>query len=144
MWILFKQQEEDLLLPHVCTLYYCACKTLPSSLIPFLDTVEGDLETETGTGNPNNLQNEEIASVFLPPELFDLLEDVDEVGLIFAVYENAALFPLPEGSSENDTIGSPVLGASVAGRTFVALEEPVIILLHLFDAVRNILHNYNI
>ena len=71
------------------------------------------------------------ASISLPPSLFAELENATEVGVGFTFYETAALFPLPEGSPSNLTIGSSVIGALVGGQSFSNLRDPVTIFLRL-------------
>ena len=77
------------------------------------------------------------ASISLPPSLFAELDlmNITEVGIGFTFYETVALFPLPEGSPSNLTIGSSVIGALVGGQSFSDLQDPVIILLHLTSQV---------
>ena len=81
------------------------------------------------------------ASISLPPSLFAELDlmNITEVGIGFTFYETVALFPLPEGSPSNLTIGSSVIGALVGGQSFSDLQDPVIILLHLTRQVCMIL-----
>ena len=71
------------------------------------------------------------ASISLPPSLFAELENATEVGVGFTFYETPALFPLPEGSPSNLTIGSSVIGALVGGQSFSNLRDPVTIFLRL-------------
>ena len=77
------------------------------------------------------------ASISLPPSLFAELELVNttKVGMGFTFYENATLFPLPEGSPSDLTVGSPVIGALVAGQSFSDLQDPVMIVLRLTNQV---------
>ena len=77
------------------------------------------------------LQEDQHASISLPPSLFEELGNATEVGVGFTFYETAALFPLPEGSPSNLTIGSSVIGALVGGQSFSNLHDPVTILLRL-------------
>ena len=77
------------------------------------------------------LQEDQDASISLPPSLFAELENATEVGVGFTFYETAALFPLPEGSPSNLTIGSSVIGALVGGQSFSNLRDPVTIFLRL-------------
>ena len=77
------------------------------------------------------LQEDQDASIFLPPSLFEELGNAAEVGVGFTFYETAALFPLPEGSPSNLTIGSSVIGALVGGQSFSNLSDPVTIFLRL-------------
>ena len=77
------------------------------------------------------LQEDQDASISLPPSLFEELGNATEVGVGFTFYETAALFPLPEGSPSNLTIGSSVIGALVDGQSFSNLRDPVTIFLRL-------------
>ena len=54
----------------------------------------------------------------------------------FTFYELATLFPLPEGSPSDLTIGSSVIGALVGGQSFSDLQDPVVIFLRLTSQVR--------
>ena len=76
------------------------------------------------------LPEDQDASIALPASLFRKLNTM-EVGIGFTFYETAALFPLPEGSPSNITIGSPVIGALVGGQNFTDLSDPVNIFLRL-------------
>lgn len=77
------------------------------------------------------------ASISLPSSLFTELElgNATRVGMGFTFYETAAMFPLPEGSPSGLTVGSPVIGALVAGQSFSDLQDPVVILLPLTSQV---------
>ena len=79
----------------------------------------------------NTLQEDQDASILLPPSLFAELRNATETGVGFTFYETAALFPLPEDSPSNLTIGSHVIGAFVAGQNFSNLSDPVTIFLRL-------------
>ena len=82
------------------------------------------------------LQEDQDASISLPPSLFAELGNATEVGVGFTFYETAALFPLPEGSPSNLTVGSSVIGALVGGQSFSNLRDPVTIFLRLTLPVR--------
>ena len=82
------------------------------------------------------LPEDQDASIYLPPSLFAELENATEVGVGFTFYETAALFPLPEGSPSNLTIGSSVIGALVGSQSFSNLHDPVTIFLRLTLPVR--------
>ena len=81
------------------------------------------------------LQEDQDASISLPPSLFAELGNATEVGVGFTFYETAALFPLPEASPSNLTIGSSVIGALVGGQSFSDLQDPVVIFLRLTSQV---------
>ena len=73
----------------------------------------------------------QVASATLPATIFRNLGDTD-VGVFFSLYEESSLFPIADPL--NDTrIGSPVVAATVAGRTFRDLPEPVLVLVRLDD-----------
>ena len=97
--------------------------------MPYLYSVS----VSVGKGTITTLPEDQDAAISLPPSLFaelDLL-NTTEVGVGFTFYETAALFPLPEGSPSNLTVGSPVIGALVVGQSFSDLQDPVTIFLRL-------------
>ena len=102
---------------------------IATNLLPYLYSVS----VSAGDGTITTLPEDQDAVISLPPSLFAELDLVNttEVGIGFTFYETAALFPLPEGSPSNLTIGSSVIGALVGGQSFSDLQDPVIILLHL-------------
>ena len=75
-----------------------------------------------------------LARISLPPTLFEQAADA-EVGLAFTFYESSNLFPLANGSRSGAIIGTSVIGALVAGKAVVDLEDPVVITLTLLDDV---------
>ena len=85
-----------------------------------------------GGGTTTTLPDDQNASIALPQSLFEDLELVNTmtVGIGFTfyiyIYETAALFPLPEGSPSNLTIGSPVIVAFVASQNVSDLHDPII------------------
>ena len=83
----------------------------------------------------NTLSEDQDASVLLPPSLFAELRNATDTGVGFTFYETAALFPLPENSPSNLTVGSPVIGAFVAGQNLSNLSEPVTIFFRLTQPV---------
>ena len=94
--------------------------------MPYLHSVLVSLQNSTIT----TLPQDQDAAISLPPSLFQLV-NTTEVGIGFTFYETAALFPLPEGSPSNLTVGSPVIGALVVGQSFSDLQDPVTIFLRL-------------
>ena len=110
---------------------------IATNLLPYLYSVS----VSAGDGTITTLPEDQDAAISLPPSLFAELDLVNttEVGIGFTFYETAALFPLPEGSPSNLTIGSSVIGALVGGQSFSDLQDPVIILLHLTRQVCMIL-----
>ena len=57
------------------------------------------------------------------------------VGMGFTFYEMATLFPLPEDSPSDLTVGSPVIGALLAGQSVSDLQDPIVIFLRLTHQV---------
>ena len=82
-----------------------------------------------------NIFPDQDASIALPPSLFAELRNATETGIGFTFYETSALFPLPDGSPSNLTIGSQVIGAFVAGQSISNLSDPVTIFLRLTQPV---------
>ena len=77
------------------------------------------------------LENNQSALISLPTSLFGLL-GVESVGVFFTFYEGPVLFPLGNGTGNEDTIvGTPVIGATVANQSLVNLLDPIVILLRL-------------
>ena len=74
------------------------------------------------------------AELVLPPEALDQKSE-QEVGLFFSFYTSPILFPLANGSSVNDTIGSSVIAVFVAGGQISNLDNPVQYSLELHNAV---------
>ena len=128
---------------HSSSSYNLSCDLgmrIPTNLLPYLYSVS----VSAGDGTITTLQEDQDAAISLPPSLFADLDLVNttEVGIGFTFYETAALFPLPEGSPSNLTIGSSVIGALVGGQSFSDLQDPVIIFLHLTNQVCVIRHLY--
>lgn len=89
-----------------------------------------------------------MASIALPPSLFDRITDREEVGIFFALYDDNTLFPVREdarlagtSSVAHIVVGSPVVASTVGPRlSFNNLQTPVEINLRLMsspDTVRN-------
>lgn len=75
-------------------------------------------------------------AISLPPSLFNQDQVTDEdVGLAFTFYESANLFPLANGTRGGAVIGTSVLGALVAGKDVLNLDDPVQITLRLLNEV---------
>ena len=74
------------------------------------------------------------AFIALPVSLFEEINTTD-VGIFFTFYETAALFPLRGDILDNFTVGTTIIGATVAGEMFQNLSEPNIIILQLLDEV---------
>ena len=87
----------------------------------------------------DNIATEELTNfvaITLPPSLFNQDQVIDEdVGLAFTFYESANLFPLANGTREGAVIGTSVIGALVAGKEVLDLDDPVEITLTLLNEV---------
>ena len=85
----------------------------------------------------SSITESQDASISLPPSLFAELKLVNttKVGMGFTFYQTATLFPLPEGSPSDLTVGSSVIGALVAGQSVSDLQDPVMIFLRLTSQV---------
>ena len=82
----------------------------------------------------------ETAAAYLPASLFQSITNRTSVGIVFAVYDTGALFPITNATqqyqetdaSTTTVVGSPVLGVTVGpGLNFSNLIESVRILLRL-------------
>ena len=95
--------------------------------------------TNQGEDIVDNIATEEstnVVAIRLPPSLFNLDQVTGEdVGLGFTFYESANLFPLANGTREGTTIGTSVIGALVAGKDVLNLDDPVEITLSLLNDV---------
>ena len=85
------------------------------------------------------------AAIRLPASLFKRIDDRDDVGIFFALYDNSTLFPVDGGSNVNNDIdipirtevGSHVLAATVGpGLDFPDLTDNIIIVFRLVKNVR--------
>jgi len=76
----------------------------------------------------------QVAAAILPATIFNQIRNLQQeaIGVFFLLYEDSSLFPIADPSS-NTRIGSPVVAATVAGRTVRDLPEPVIVLVRLND-----------
>lgn len=90
---------------------------------------------DAGTGDsPDATEPETVVSITLPATLFNEASD-EEVGLAFTFYESSNLFPLANGTRNDVVVGTSVIGALVAGKDVLDLEDPVIITLSLLQDV---------
>ena len=79
-------------------------------------------------------QTFDTPEIMLPQSLYDNISS--PIGMFFAFYATPDFFPLAEGSQDNYFIGTPVIGATVAGtEEFENLQESVTILLQLENSV---------
>ena len=80
-----------------------------------------------------------LGTIHLPPSLFRTLNDKEltEVGVWFSLHRVGSLFPLPPTASENDSVSTPIISATVAGQTLQDLpeSEPVRFSLRLHNQV---------
>ena len=76
----------------------------------------------------------QVAATILPATIFNQTRNLEDeaIGVFFSLYEESSLFPIADPPN-NTRIGSPVVAATVAGRTFRDLPEPVIVLVRLND-----------
>ena len=91
------------------------------------------IDPTTNIADPEN-----VAYISLPPSLFELVDDED-VGLVYTFYNSSNLFPLANGTRNNATIGTSVIGALIAAEDVLDLIVPVEIVLPLRDTVRTLI-----
>lgn len=81
--------------------------------------------------SPGQLSANQDSSISLPASLFKRVNDQESVGIFFALYEMATLFPVGGGRMDLNApvqtqVGSQVVAATVESSTeLVDLEEPV-------------------
>ena len=86
---------------------------------------------------PGQLPPQQDAAISLPASLFSRVNDRENIGVFFAFYETATLFPVGGGSSDRQAprqtqVGSRILAATVdSAEELVDLEEPVTIVFRL-------------
>ena len=91
------------------------------------ESSHGIPSTEEFLGNSSNDFTNLSLIIELTGEVF-VNTSKEELGLVFSAYQVATLFPLAADSvREGYRVGSPVLGASVAGAVIANLSEPVTI-----------------
>lgn len=76
----------------------------------------------------------EVAYAFLPATVFQNIVNMEEISVFFSLYKESSFFPIPDAPN-GTRIASPVVAATVAGRTFRDLQDPVIILIRLDDVM---------
>jgi hypothetical protein len=76
-----------------------------------------------------------LGTIHLPPSLFDALADQEatEIGLWFSLHRTANFFTLEDASSENDSVSTPVISATLGGHAVRDLEIPVLFSLRLLN-----------
>ena len=115
----------------------------------FIHSLTGDNnKPDLGPGNqvtPGQLLPQQDVAISLNASLFELIDDRDDVGIFFALYDNSTLFPVDGGSNVNNDIdipirtevGSHVLAATVGpGLDFPDLTDNIIIVFRLVKNVR--------
>ena len=86
---------------------------------------------------PGQLPPQQDAAISLPASLFRRVNDRENVGVFFAFYETATLFPVGGGRSDREAlrqtqVGSQILAATVdSAEELVDLEEPVTVVFRL-------------
>jgi hypothetical protein len=101
-------------------------------MMKFSGNTKATLQVESSSGAPV------LGTIALPGSLFLSLDDKEltEVGLWFSVHRTANMFPLLDISSENDSVSTPVISATLGGHHVEDLQEPVRFTLRLLDQVR--------
>ena len=88
---------------------------------------------------PGQLLPQQDAAISLNASLFELVDERDDVGIFFALYDTPILFAVDGGTGNINTdgsiqtkVGSRVLAATVGpGLNFRSLDDPVIVVLRL-------------
>ena len=115
--------------------YECGYIQLQYSSIPANNPTLGDQDQDTA----GQLTPEDDATINLPSSLFRQIANRSTVGLFFALYNDATLFPVGERNTNNarliqTQVGSHVLAATVGeGIRFENLEENVTLALRLLS-----------
>ena len=111
----------------------CYTKIIPRMFLMFTSPMHA--ETVIVSTDPETADIDGLAAfIALPVSLFEEVNTTD-VGIFFTFYETAALFPLRGDLLDNFTVGTNVIGATVAGEVFENLSDPIIIILQLSDEV---------
>ena len=125
---LFDQTEEVL---HLVIIFSCICKSLIN--VQSLCALTGDGEV-TSEVIPGQLSPQQDSAVSLPASLFQRFDDRENVGVFFAFYEKATLFPVGRRnvSGRQTQVGSQVVAATVnSSNELIDLEDPVILVFRL-------------
>ena len=85
---------------------------------------------------PGQLPPRQYSAISLPPSLFKNFNDHESVGVLFAFYEMATLFPVGRRNTEvpgrQTQVGSQVVAATVnSSNELIGLEEPIILIFRL-------------
>ena len=79
--------------------------------------------------------DQQVASVHLSASLFRQISDRTSVGLLFALYDTATLFPVDDNNIDNSTAKRSLIGTRVLAATIVGPDmnfvEPVTVMLSL-------------
>ena len=79
-------------------------------------------------------QTFDAPAIMLPQSLYDNISS--PIGTFFTFYATPVFFPLAEGSQDNHFVGTPVIGATVAGTEgFENLQESVTVSFQLENSV---------
>ena len=110
--------------------------------------ITGSLDTELGSND--GLAEDQIASGFLPPSLFDLLGSnenyTENVPILLAILRTGSLFTIDNNQQDtaagfNTTVGSPVVSLTAGvDQTFTNLQDPVIINIRVLVQVQHKCH----
>ena len=92
--------------------------------------IDNGLEVEIKEDNTNGLNINETASIELPQNIINIVED-DNIDLAFTLYNKSVLFPVRE-PPPNTIVGSSVIGARISGvADGTKLPDPIVINLAL-------------
>ena len=135
-------QESSLATQEVCVCENaCRIGSHNLSLPPTVLSLSGTLMIST------ELKEEEsgstvLGSIELPESLFIALtdkeeEEENELGVWFSLHKTAHLFSPMDSLSENNSVSTPVISATVGGHSVEGLDEddPIIITLRLLNQV---------
>lgn len=93
------------------------------------------------------LPPQQDSAISLPASLFRRINDRENVGVFFALYERATLFPVRGGNTDpasprQTQVGSQILAATVdSSEALVDLEEPVTIVFRLQSTEEMVFYN---
>ena len=101
--------------------------------------VDNDASTSDGPVSPGELSSDQDAAISLPASLFERVNDEENVGVFFAIYETSTLFPVGRDNAVSDgntirqtQVGSQIVAATVdSSQELVDLENPVTVVFRL-------------
>ena len=122
------------LCPIICNHYYCYNT---ATII-----IDNDDSTNSGPVTPGRLPPKQDAAISLPATLFQRVDNQESVGVFFAFYETATLFPvsvqsqnaiIEDGEIIRETeVGSQIVAATIdSDQEIIDLEDPVTIMFRL-------------